>query len=77
MNKTTTAQVNFRQLHQFVEYVLSFYGKQEDALYDYEFTEDEVLNATIEYISAGKPFEGDSVDREAVRDIVFTNREEN
>lgn len=57
---------------QFNEYVLSFYGK--GGIYDYGFTNEEVETAKNQYIAAGEPFEGDSFDREKVRDIVLENR---
>jgi len=59
---------------EFVHYVLSFYGP--NGIYDYGFTEDEVVKAVeIHKRSGTVPFEGDSVDREIVRDIVLAQRE--
>ena len=63
------------QQSQFYDYVLAFYGEQPDAIYDYKFTLEEVIAATQEHIASGDvPFDGDSVDREIVRDIVLANR---
>ena len=57
----------------FVRYVMSFYGPGE--IYDYGFTVPEVKTATEQHIKTGRvPFEGDSIDREIVRDIVLENR---
>ncbi len=59
----------------FIYYVLSFYGP--GGIYDYKFSLDEVEQATEQYIAKpGTKFEGDSLDRELVRDIVFANRGE-
>ncbi len=61
---------------EFIDYVLSFYGV--DGLYDISATRDEVLLATgIRMGMAtwiGVPFEGDTIDREAVRDIILERR---
>ena len=57
----------------FIRYVMSFYGPGQ--IYDYGFTVPEVKTATEQHINTGRvPFEGDSIDREIVRDIVLDNR---
>ncbi|HET8688444.1 MAG TPA: hypothetical protein VFM18_17675 [Methanosarcina sp.] len=57
----------------FVDYVLSFYGPGE--IYDYGFTREEVETAVKAYKGeAGATYQGDSFDREMVREIVFRNR---
>ncbi len=60
---------------EFVEYVLSFYGKGE--IYDLGVKEDEVYKA-LEMRLKRKDieFSGDSLDRELVRDIILENRGE-
>lgn len=63
-------------MEEFIEYMLDFYGK--GALYDIGATRDEILIATgfrlgiCSWLGIG--FEGDSLDREAVRDIIFMRR---
>ncbi len=65
-------------MKQFVDYVLGFYG--ESGLYDMKATREEVWHATCIYLRrlANNPdsmsFEGDSIDREAVRDIILDLR---
>jgi len=54
----------------FIDYVLSFYGV--GGIYDYNFNIEEVKKAIrIHLLDGETPFEGDSVDREMVRDIVL------
>lgn len=59
----------------FTEYLLDFYGPQ--GIYDYGFTPEQCESATLLYKTAltklypGQEFEGDSVDRERVRDIIL------
>lgn len=54
----------------FYDYCLSFYGS--DGIYDMDATLDMVMEATAKYLKEGSiPFEGDSVDRENVRDIMM------
>ena len=85
MNTITQKQVNalteapigkvvgqFDFVKEFHSYMFSFYGK--GGLYDEDFTADEILAGTVQYIQSGREFEGDSVDREAIRDIVLANR---
>lgn len=64
--------VTFNPVKEFSSYMMDFYGK--GGLYDYGFTADEILQGTVEYIQSGRDFEGDSVDREAIRDIILANR---
>ena len=66
-------------MKEFVDYVMSFYGK--DGIYDIGATRDEVWNATCIRIKInadmplnGISFEGDSIDRESVRDIILELR---
>lgn len=83
MNQITQSQVNNLKLKpgqvynptaEFSTYMLNFYGK--GGLYDMNMTADEVLQGTVQYIQSGREFEGDSVDREAIRDIILANRGE-
>ncbi len=70
MNNTDT------QITEFVEYVLSFYGT--GGIYDFGATEADVrsaLDQRLRSASADCPFEGDSIDRELVRDIMLKDRE--
>lgn len=66
------------ETNEFVDYVLSFYGHGE--IYDLGVTRGEVLRAIDVRLSCElyslMPFEGDSIDREAVRDIILAMREE-
>lgn len=60
-------------MNDFTDYVLSFYGHGK--LYDMGVSRDDVLLATGmrlgHCLTIGIPFEGDSIDREAVRDILI------
>ena len=64
--------------HNFTQYLLDFYGP--NGIYDYNFTVSEINLATQLYqcrMTADydqEEFEGDSVDRERVRDIVLQYR---
>jgi hypothetical protein len=60
----------------FIKYVLDFYG--ESGLFDMKATRDEVWNATCIRLIRFKdiPFEGDSLDREKVRDIILESRQQ-
>lgn len=56
---------------QFVEYVYDFY-KPDSNLYPMNITRDDIQEATkIRLSDESIPFEGDSVDREMVRDIMI------
>jgi hypothetical protein len=66
-------------MKEFVDYVMSFYGK--DEIYDIGATREEVWQATCIRIKRmkeeprnGISFEGDSMDREIVRDIILEIR---
>lgn len=62
-------------MEKFVNYCLDFYGTQ--GIYRYGFTPEQVESATQLYKTTlsknypGQEFEGDSVDRERVRDIIL------
>ena len=59
----------------FTQYLLDFYGP--DGIYNYGFTAEQINLATqlykcrLEQNYPGQEFEGDSVDRERVRDIIL------
>lgn len=66
-------------MKEFVDYVMSFYGKGE--IYDIGATREEVWSATCIRIKRnadmplnGISFEGDSLDRESVRDLILEMR---
>lgn len=66
-------------MKEFVDYVMDFYG--ESGIYDIKATREEVWQATCIRIKRcadmplnGISFEGDSLDREAVRDIILEIR---
>lgn len=66
-------------MKEFVDYVMGFYGKGE--IYDIGATREEVWQATCIRIKRnadnplnGISFEADSLDREAVRDIILEVR---
>lgn len=66
-------------MKEFVDYVMSFYGK--GGIYDINATREEVWQATCIRIKRnadnplnGISFDGDSIDREAVRDIILEMR---
>ncbi len=66
-------------MKEFVNYVMSFYGHGQ--IYDIGATREEAWNATCIRIKInadnplnGISFEGDSIDREAVRDIILEAR---
>ena len=62
------------KVSEFVDYVMSFYGKGE--LYDIGATRAEVLIAIIVRLERekGLEFAGDTIDREKVRDIILEVR---
>lgn len=61
--------MNFN-MQEFIKYVLSFYGP--GGLYDFNASVDEVKKAIrIRLLNDDVPFEGDTVDREAIRDIIL------
>jgi hypothetical protein len=55
----------------FIDYVLDFYGA--GGCYDFGATEQMAIAATIERLETypHTPFDGDTVDRELVRDIMW------
>lgn len=53
----------------FFDYVLSFYGPE--GLYPMGVTIEQIIQATEIYLLSGAEFQGDSVDRENVRDIMI------
>ena len=67
----TKEQIMNQEQHKFVKYVLSFYGK--DGLYgsEYNWTEEQITQACIERSYHPSWGDGDSVDREAVRDTLL------
>ena len=73
-----------KELNDFVDYVWSFYGEHDDTLYPiFGLTKKDIVDATniyIERIEKGdleyvhyEWGDGDSVDRERVRDIILEN----
>ena len=62
----------------FANYMMSFYSNTPDSIYpELDFDESEIRKALNTRLTRKKyelPFEGDSVDREIVRDIVLENR---
>ena len=71
-------ELSVEKVLDFVDYCLMFYGKSDDAVYPYHFTFEEVCKGLIDRFQTkpGLDFDGDSVDREFVRDCVLANREE-
>ena len=71
---------SYSKLFDFVEYVWSFYGEHDDTLYPIKgltnqdifdaffIYRDRILKGDLEYYSWG---DGDSLDRERVRDIIL------
>jgi hypothetical protein len=58
----------------FVSYMLEFYGK--GGVYpQWEFTGEEIRAGLRRYLSTNPEFCGDSIDREAVRDIILSWRQ--
>jgi hypothetical protein len=66
--------LGFNMVDNFTQYMLDFYGPS--GVYDYGFTSEQINLATQLYKTRlaenypGQVFEGDSVDRERVRDII-------
>lgn len=62
-------------IKQFTQYVWSFYGPKQiyGDMFSHTLTHKE-LNAAVSILVETREFEGDSVDREAVRDIMLANR---
>jgi hypothetical protein len=59
----------------FIDYFQSFYGK--NGLYDVGSTREEAMEATLIYLTTpgALTFEGDSFDRENIREVLFSRRE--
>ena len=70
--------VDYANHNVFVNYMMSFYSNSPDSIYpELDFDESEIRKALNTRLTRKKyelPFEGDSVDREIVRDIVLENR---
>ena len=80
MNSGTTSTKLNDMLTEFVDYVYSFYGAP-DALYPMGVTKADIYGATYDYLNAittlkNERFtwgDGDSIDRERVRDFLVRN----
>ncbi len=67
--KTSSISTRFMTFD-FIDYVLDFYGS--GGIYDMGATREQVKEATQKHIeTANFPFDGDTIDREAVRDILI------
>ena len=59
---------------EFIDYVFDFYGQ--DGIYDMQATKEQIATATnirlksLKYVKL--PFDGDTIDREIVRDILIS-----
>ncbi|MDA8752517.1 hypothetical protein N9M52_00790 [bacterium] len=77
-NTMSYEAVDYSSPEVFVDYMMSFYSNRPDSVYpELDFDEDEVYKALATRLTRKKyelPFEGDSVDREIVRDIVLEDR---
>lgn len=64
------------QVNEFIEYMQLFYCGEE-AIYPYDFSIEEICGGMIDRMAARPSFdwEGDSVDRELVRDLILDVRE--
>lgn len=70
-------ELSVAQVLDFIDYCLQFYGHGDDALYPYGFHFSEICEGLIKRFQY-KPsidFDGDSVDRELVRDMILEARE--
>jgi hypothetical protein len=80
MNSDTTSIKLNDMLTEFVDYVYSFYGAP-DALYPMGATKADIIGATYDYLNAVTTLnnehftwgDGDSLDRERVRDFLVRN----
>ena len=80
MNSSTTSIKLNDMLTEFVDYVYSFYGAP-DALYPMGATKADIIGATYDYLNAVTTLnnehftwgDGDSLDRERVRDFLVRN----
>lgn len=78
-NTMSYEAVEYSSPEVFVDYVMSFYSNRPDSVYpELDFAEDEVYKALATRLTRKKyaetPFDGDSLDREIVRDIVLEAR---
>lgn len=72
---TISADTSHGSLAGFIDYVSSFYDKgRPDALYPFA-TADEIRRAVIHYGDIVPGYDGDSTDRERVRDLILWARE--
>ena len=61
----------------FIGYMIEFYGCHPQAIYHYGFTQAQIEETVAEYKAIveesypGQKFEGDSVDRERIRDMLL------
>ena len=64
-----------RKVDEFADYMVDFYGPNGVwDFFDYKLTREQALRGLAIYLLDGStPFEGDSVDREMVRDILLTS----
>ena len=67
--------IEVKEILEFVDYCLDFYGHA--GIYRYNFTVEEVLMGMIKrfHYRPSIDFDGDTVDREYVRDMVFEIRD--
>lgn len=65
-----------KEILEFVDYCLAFYGH--GGIYDFEFSVEEVLMGMIKrfHYRPSIDFDGDTVDREYVREMVFEIRDQ-
>ena len=64
-----------KHLESFYDYVAMFYGCTDDAVYPLRFTMHEIKQASQQhFLRVGNDFHGDTIDREAVRDIILEER---
>jgi len=71
-------ELTVKEVLDFIDYCLDFYGHGDDAIYPYGFHFSEICEGMIERFKyrPGLDFDGDSVDRELVRDMVLSARQE-
>ena len=70
--------------HEFISYMKDFYSLEHDGIYgeEYQFTEEEIVDGINEYLKSEQVrkdimrYGADTVDREAVRDIILMMRGE-
>lgn len=70
-------ELTVKEVLDFVDYCLDFYGHGRDAIYPHGFHFSEICEGMIARMKfrPSLDFDGDSVDRELVRDMVFDARE--